>query len=74
MSSIMINSIPLKKRDLYDDEEIEACIEEVMTVNEEVDLEDLSLIKPTLELKPLPSSLKYAFYDTQQENSIIILS
>ena len=50
--------------DICDDEEIKARIEEVRSVNEESDLEELPLVEPTLELKPLPSSLQYNFLDT----------
>ena len=46
---------------LCDDEEIQAWIQEIMVINEEADLEELPLVEPTLELKPLPSSLKYVF-------------
>ena len=48
---------------LCDDEDIKAYIEEVMTVNEKADFNELSLDKPTLELKHLPSTLLYAFLD-----------
>ena len=58
-------SVDLGAINLCDDEDISSSIEEVMVVNEEVNLEELSLDKTTLELKPLPSSLKYAFLDTQ---------
>ena len=40
--------------DLFDDQDIDACIEEVMTINEESDFKELPLDKPTVELKPLP--------------------
>ena len=50
--------------DLFDDQDIDACIEEVMTINEEAEFNELSLDEPTLELKPLLSTLKYAFLDT----------
>ena len=50
---------------LFDDQDIETCIEEVMTVNEEADFEELPLNELTWELKPLPSTLKYAFLDSQ---------
>ena len=51
--------------DLFDDQDIETCIEEVMTVNEGADFEELPLDEPTEELKPLPSTLKYALLDSQ---------
>ena len=38
------------------------------------DDEELPLVELTLELKPLPSSLKYTFLDTQQEKPVIISS
>ena len=41
--------------DLFDDRDIETCIEEVMTVNEGADFEELPLDELTEELKPLPS-------------------
>ena len=47
--------------DLCDDEDTEVFIEEVMAMNEEVDLEELLLSEPILELNPLPCSLKYVF-------------
>ena len=59
---------------LCDDEDIEACIEEIMAINEEVDFEELPLDKPTLELKPLPSTLKYDFLNTHQAKQVIISS
>ena len=51
--------------DLFDDQSIETCIEEVMTVKEGADFEELPLDEVTGELKPLPSTLKYAFLDSQ---------
>ena len=50
---------------LFDDEDINAHIEEVMTINEEANFEELPLDEPTFELKTLPSTLKYAFHDTE---------
>ena len=50
--------------DLFDDQDIETCIEEVMTINEEADFKELPLDEPTGELKPLLSTLKYAFLDS----------
>ena len=58
--------------DLSDDQNIDACIEEVMTINEEANFKELSLDEPAVELKPLPSTLKYAFLNTQQEKMVII--
>ena len=60
--------------DLFDDQDIETCIEEVMTINEEDDFKELPLDEPIGELKPLPSTLKYAFLDSQQVKSVIISS
>ena len=60
--------------DLFDDQDIKTCIEEVMTINEEADFKELPLDEPTGELKPLPSTLKYAFFDSQQVKPVIISS
>ena len=60
--------------DLFDDQDIETCIEEVMTINEEADFKELPLDKPTEELKPLPSTLKYTFLASQHAKPVIILS
>ena len=49
---------------LFYDQDIDTCIEEVMRINEEADFKELPLDEPTKELKPLPSSLKYAFLDS----------
>ena len=59
---------------LFDDQDIDTCIEEVMTVNEGADFEELPLDEPTGELKPLPSTLKYAFLDFQLVEPVIISS
>ena len=45
-----------------------------MTVNEGADFEELPLDEPTMELKPLPSTLKYAFLDSQKVKPVIISS
>ena len=58
--------------DFSDDQDINACIEEVMMINEEAKFEELPLDEPTLELKTLPSTLKYAFLDTKQAKPVII--
>ena len=50
---------------LFDDQDIDACIEEVMTINDEAEFNELPLNDPTLELKPLSSTLKFAFLGTQ---------
>ena len=60
--------------DLFDDQDIETCIEEVMTVNEGADFEELPLDEPTGELKPLPSTVKYDFLHSQQVKPEIISS
>ena len=60
--------------DLSDDKGIESCIEEVIAINEEADFEELPWDEPTLELKTLPSTLKYAFINTQQAKPMIIFS
>ena len=60
--------------DLCDNEDIEACIEEVTAINEEADFEELPLDELILELKHLPSTLKYAFLDTQYARPVMILS
>ena len=59
--------------DLHGVKDIKAFIEEVMPCHEEVDIdeneaESLLSDEPTVELKPLPSSLKSTFLDMQQEN------
>ena len=59
---------------LFDDQDIETCIKEVMTINEEADFKELPLDEPTGDLKPLPSILKYAFLDSQQVKPVIISS
>ena len=58
--------------DLFDDQDIETCIEEVMTINEEAEFKELPLDEVIEELKPLPSTLKYAFLDSQQAKPMII--
>ena len=58
--------------DLFDDQDIDTCIEEVMTINKEADFKELPLDEPKEELKPLLSTLKYAFLDSQQVKSVII--
>ena len=57
----------LGTNDFSDDQDINACIEEVMMIDEKEKFEALPLDEPTLELKTLPSTLKYAFLDTEQE-------
>ena len=60
--------------DLFADQDIETCIKEVMTINEEAKFKELPLDNSTEELKPLPSTLKYAFLDSQQAKLVIISS
>ena len=60
--------------DLIDDQDIETCVKEVMMVNEGVDFEELPLDEPTREIKPLPSTLNYAFLDSQQVKPVMISS
>ena len=60
--------------DICDDQDIDACIEKVMTINEETNFEELLLDKSTLELKPLPSTIKYTFLDTQKSDKLVIIS
>ena len=65
--------------DIYEDLEITSCIEETMAA-----IEDESFEEPeddpfpsgeiTPELKPLPSTLKYAFLDHHCANPVIISS
>ena len=57
-----------------DDQDIYACIEDVMMIDEKANYEELPLDKPTLELKTLPSTLKYAFLDEEKANPNIISS
>ena len=65
--------------DIYEDPEISSCIEETMAA-----IEDRSFEEPeddpfpsgemAPELKPLPSTLKYAFLDHHSANPVIISS
>ena len=60
--------------DLFDDQDIETFIEEVMIMNEEDELKELHLDEPIEELKPLPSTLNYAFLDSLPAKRVIISS
>ena len=60
--------------DFSDDQDIDAYIEEVMMIDVEANFEKLPMDEPTLELKTLPSTLKYAFLDTEQPKPLIISS
>ena len=57
-----------------DNQDIDACVEEVMMIDEEARFEDLPMDEPTLELKTLPSTLKYAFLDEEKAKLVIISS
>ena len=57
-----------------DDQDIDACVEEVMMIDEEARYEELPMEEPTLELKTLPSTLKYAFLDEEKAKPVIISS
>ena len=60
--------------DFANDQEIDACVEEVMMIDEEARFEELPMEEPTLELKTLPSTLKYAFLDEEKAKPMIISS
>ena len=60
--------------DFSNDQDIDACIEEVMMIDKEARFEELPLDEPTLELKNLPSTLMYVFLDKEKARLAIILS
>ena len=60
--------------DFSDHMDIDACIQEVVMIDEEEKFEELPFDEHTLELKTLPSTLKYAFNVTEQAKLVIILS
>ena len=60
--------------DFSDDQNIDACVEEVMMIDKEARFEELPMDEPTLELKTLPSTLKYAFFDEEKAKLVIISS
>ena len=60
--------------DFADDQDIDECVDEVMRINEEARYEELPMDEPTLELKTLPSTLKYAFLDDEKAKPVIISS
>ena len=60
--------------DFSNDQDIDACIEEVMIIEEEVNFEELPIDEPTLELNTLPSTLKYVFLDIEKAKPVIISS
>ena len=47
--------------DFSDDQDINACIEEVMMIDEEARFQELPMDEPTFELKTLPSTLNVYF-------------
>ena len=64
---------------IYEDSIIGSCIEEMMAFIEEVSIEEpqddtFPSSETALELKPLPSTLKYAFLDHQHAQPVIISS
>ena len=65
--------------DIYEDSEISSCIEETMTFVEDGSIEDseddpFPSNETTPKLKPLPSTLKYAFLDHWCAKPVIIFS
>ena len=56
--------------DFSNDQDIDTCIEEVMMINEEARFEELPLEEPTLEIKTLPSTRKYAFLNEEKAKPI----
>ena len=60
--------------DFANDQDIDACVEEVMMIDEEVRYKELPMDELTLELKTLPSTLKYAFLDEEKAKLVIISS
>ena len=52
--------------DFADDQDLDACVEEVMMIDEEARYDKLLMDEPTLELKTLPSTLTYAFLDEEK--------
>ena len=60
--------------DFADDQDIDACVEEVMMIDEEARYEERPMEKPTLELKNIPSALKYAFLYEEKAKPVITSS
>ena len=60
--------------DFSDDQDIDDYVEEVMMIDEEARVEELPMDKSTLELKTLPSTLKYTFLDEKKAKLMIISS
>ena len=64
----------LGTNDFVDDQDIDACVEEVMMIDEEARYDELPMENPSLELKTLPSTLKYAFLHEEKAKLVIISS
>ena len=65
--------------DIYEDPEISSCIEETMAAIEDESFEEpeddpFPSSETAPELKPLPSTLKYAFLDHHYAKPVIISS
>ena len=60
--------------DFANNQDIDTCVEEVMMIDEEARYEELPMDEPILELKTLPSTLKYAFLDEDKAKPVIISS
>ena len=60
--------------DFVNDQDIDACVEEVMMIDEEARFEELPMDEPSLELKTLQSTLKSAFFDEEKAKPVIISS
>ena len=60
--------------DFVNNQDIDACVEEAMMIDEEPRFEELPMDKPSLELKTLPSTLKYVFLNEEKAKPIIISS
>ena len=60
--------------DFANDQDISACAEELMMIDEEAKFEELPTDEPSLDLKALPSILKYAFLDEEKAKPVIISS
>ena len=58
--------------DFTDDQDIDACVEEVMIIDKEARFEELPMDEPSLDLKALPSTLKYALLDEEKAKPVII--
>ena len=57
-----------------DDQDIDACTEEVVMIDKEAKFEELPMDEPSLDLKALPSTLKCAFLDEEKAKPVIISS